>query len=250
MPAMDTLHDGSGLLDSTGPDDEDADAFVNPDITELHRMWRNEKYAPELLPFTSRVVENLSEVVEFVGEEIDEERADQDADPNDPSLVLRCADLERVRYVLRDYLRIRLWKLTQWPQHYLERENMGLLSDAERNFLREYWHSKKRFFENRLLGGLPPSKQSLDEKGDLMDMVRRPCLNKFVYARILADLGTVEVPPSATQDSASTGTDGRSNTVSTNLGKEYPEGRTYLVRYAMVRKFLLEAEHAGKVELV
>jgi hypothetical protein len=29
-------------------------------------------------------------------------------------------DLERTKYVLRDYLRIRLWKLTQWPQHYLE----------------------------------------------------------------------------------------------------------------------------------
>lgn len=244
---MDTvLDEAGGLLDSgslgLGVDDEEA-GWVNPEMLELHRMWRNEKYAPELLPFNATVVENLSEVIEFVGEDLDEERAaEEDADPNDPSLVLRSADLERVRYVVRDYLRIRLWKITQWPQHYMERDNINLLSDAERTFLREYWHHKKRFFEVRLLGALPPSKHALDEKVDLTDMVRRPSLNKFVYARVTGDLGPIEVPSSMTQDSSTEG--------SRNAPAEYAQGRTYLIRYAMIRKFLLEAEHKGKIELV
>lgn len=230
------------LDDTTGLGEEEDEAFVNQEVTDLQRYWRNEKYAPELLPFKTTVVENLSEVIEFVGEDLDEERADEeDADPNDPSLMLRSAELERVRYVIRDYLRIRLWKLTQWPQHYMERDNMVLLSDAERNFLREYWHNKKKFFESRLLGALPPSKQGLDEKADLMDMVRRPYLSKFVYARVIGDLGPIQVPQSLTQDSS---------TDSQRSNAEYVQGRTYLMRYEMIRKFLLEPEHDGKVELV
>lgn len=235
--ARDTLmDDGAGLHD---PDD-DKEEPANLELLELHRMWRNEKYAPELLPFNPTVVLNIAEVAEFVGEQLDEEKA-EDADPNDPSMVLRSADLERVRYVLRDYLRIRLWKITQWPLHYLNGKYNVLLSKAENKFLKEYWDHKQKFFEVRLLGALPPSKHSLDEKVDLSDMVRRPCLNKFVYARVTGDLGPVEVPASL---------DPTSDSTSATRTVEYTKGRTYLIRYAVIRQFLLRKKHAGKIELV
>mmetsp|Transcript_151141 Transcript_151141/g.485547 ORF Transcript_151141/g.485547 Transcript_151141/m.485547 type:complete len:243 (-) Transcript_151141:136-864(-) len=242
---MDTLSPTVGFLDETGTGEDEAD-FVNPDLPQLHRMWRNEKYAPELLPFNVRVVQNISEVVEYVGEDLDQDRQDEDQDPNDPSYVLRCKDLERVKYALRDYLRIRLWKLQKYPQHYLESKNLKLLSDAERTFLREHWHHKKQFFESRMLSALPPSKQSLDDKIDLLDMVRRPCLDKYTYARILEDVGDLEVPSASLTQESSQG----------SRRDSFQKGRTYLVHYGVIRPFLIEPEHAGenqtypKVDLV
>jgi len=233
----------SGLMDSApglGFDEEEED-FIDPDIDNLHRAWRNEKYAPELLPFNHTVVEHISELVEFVVEDLEEARAeDEEVDPDDVTEMLRKADLERVRYVLKDYLRIRLWKLTMWPQHYMERENFKRLSEAERNFLREYWDIKKTFLHGRFLRALPEAKHVLDEKSDLMDMVRRPALNRFVFARVLGDLGPLQVP--TTQESSTESSAGGT--------AEYASGRTYLMRYQLIRKFLMDPEQAGKVELV
>mmetsp|Transcript_66757 Transcript_66757/g.215133 ORF Transcript_66757/g.215133 Transcript_66757/m.215133 type:complete len:233 (-) Transcript_66757:189-887(-) len=220
------------------PGDLGAEAFVNRDVARLLARWRNEKYAPEVLPFDREVAENISEVLEFVGEALEEDRAEGDGqDPNDPDYCLRCVDLERVKYLLRDYLRIRLWKLAQWPQHYLEPANLQLLSDAERTFLREFWGMKRSFLEYRLLGALPATKQGLDDKMDLLEMVRRPVLDKHVYARLSADVGPIELPATSTQGPS-------------------PEplvlhgGNTYLLRWPLVRGLLMDPEHEGKVQLV
>jgi len=240
------LSPDTGLLDSTGLGDEgEEEDFVNLDVPQLHRMWRNEKFSPELLHFNERIVENISELCEVVGEDLDQERSEAQQDPNDPGYILRCVDLERVKYVLRDYLRIRLWKIQQYPQHYLESDNIKLLSDAERLFLRDYWNAKKEFFKNRLLGALPPSKQGLDDKIDLLDMVRRPCLDKYIYVKIQDDVGQLEVPnTSLTQDSQG------------SRREEFVRGRTYLMHYKIIRPFLIDEEHAGddktwpKVDLI
>lgn len=243
---MDSQSQTLGLDDTDNQVDEED--FVNPDLPMLLRMWRNEKYAPELLPFNERVVVNISEVIEFLGEELDQDRADENQDPNDPSFALRCKDLERVKYALRDYLRIRLWKLGQWPQHYLERNNVNLLSDAERTYLKEHWSHKRQFFESRLLSALPPSKQALDDKIDLLDMVRRPTLDKYIYVRFMEDVGELDVP--ATTLTQETGTQGSSRR------ETVQKGHTYLLHYSMVRPFLLDPVHAGehnnypKVDLV
>mmetsp|Transcript_60183 Transcript_60183/g.130518 ORF Transcript_60183/g.130518 Transcript_60183/m.130518 type:complete len:235 (+) Transcript_60183:58-762(+) len=234
---MASLGDSTALDEAADAEDE---PFLNRDVIKLLSRWRNEKYAPEVLPFDGEVVENLSEVVEFVSETLEDERAEEIQDPNDPDCSLRRMDLERVKYVLRDYLRIRLWKLSQWPQHYLEPNNLRFLSDAERLWLREFWDVKKEFLDHRLLKALPLPKQGLSDTIDLLDMVRRPALDKHVYARILGDVGPVEIPPSFTQDSSG------SLPEPLNL----IEGRTYLLRYSLVRKFLTDLERPDLVQLV
>jgi len=214
----------------------------NRDVARLFQRWKNEKLAPELLPFDREVVENISEVVEFVRETLDEERADgQVQEVTDPNYVLRCLETERIQYVLRDYLRVRLWKLEQYPQHYLDPTNLTLLSDAERLFLQQFWELTSFFFEHRLLSAMPEGKTALDSKLDCLDMVRRPNLDRHVNAKILQDLGDVDLPPtiSPTQESASQ-----------MKPLHLAEGQTYLLRYEIVRKFLMDAEHDGKVELV
>jgi GINS complex subunit 4 len=211
---------------------EDEEPFVNEDVTKLIRAWRNEKYSPELLPFAREVAEGISEVCEFVGEALEEDRSDKGLAPDDPEQVLRQKELERTKYMLRDYLRIRLWKIGRYPQHYLEPANLEKLSDAERTYLREAWELKKTFFEHRLLGALPKHKQGLDDQIDLHSMVRRPELDKQVYVKALADVGQIELPPTFSQEASAT-------TDTLNL----IVGQTYLMRYSLVRKFLVNPNH-------
>merc|ERR1719387_265483 len=181
----------------------------------------------------------MVELVEYISESL---QVEQEEDGELMSLMnhtIRAVDIDRVKYWLRDYLRIRLWKLTQWPQHYREPERQGLLSDAERTFLHEYWRAKESFLKAHCLQYVPETKQRLDQKTDLQDMVRRPQLDSFVFVRVLKHVGPVTLPPtfSQSQDSSSS-TD------------ELQEGNTYLVTYVAVRHLLMEPEHNGKVLLV
>lgn len=220
--------------------------WLNEDVQRLYRAWKNEKYAPEILPFVTGVIENVSELVEYVDNVLEEERADdegnnEDQDPNDPESCLRCLDLERIRFLIRDYLRIRLWKLGQFPQHYLEPTNMVFLSDAERTYVKENWEAKRGFFDHRFLAALPQAKQSLDNEVDMLQMKRRPRLDKHVYARIIGDTGEIHVPAHSSQES------GTSDSMET-----FPlhEGQKYLLAYWQVRRFFIVPEELGKVELI
>jgi len=235
---MDTFQDSSLGFGDDSAGDLDTD-ILNQDVPTLFRRWRNEKYSPEILPFDAQVVDNMCEVTEFVAESLLEEMNDaKNSQPEDLDsglhVRLRRIDLDRSRYLLRDYLRLRLWKLTQYPQHYLEPAHMELLSDAERTFLRDFWDAKRGYLENRLLGGLPPQKQALTE-----EMVRRPVVDRHVYARFAGEVGAIEVPPSATQGTQSS---------PTSLSPK--KGDTIIIRYSLVRKFLMDPQLDGSVELV
>lgn len=244
---MEPTPDSLGLGEPLGGTPGDDEQLVDEDVSRLYVRWRNEKYAPELLPFDKDTIENISEVLEFVGEKLDDERQEQAAgdaefpDLDDCNYILRCVDKERVKYVLRDYLRIRLWKLGQWPQHYLEPTNDALLSDAERVYLRETWGLRVAFFEHRLLGALPEMKRQLDEQVDLLDMVRRPELDRHVYAKIVGDIGQIEISPTFTQDSSN---------ATPKPPLELHKGQTYMLRYTLIRKYMVDLAQDGKVELV
>merc|ERR1719223_74413 len=159
---------------------------MNNDIPLFFTKWRNEKYAPELLPYETTLVENIHDLLDFVTTSFRED-AGIDADtpePTDLTYRLRRIDYERVKYLLRDYLRIRIWKLCQYPQHYLESAASVYLSDAERLYLRDYWDNKHSFLESRVLSQLPTSKKALEP-----NMIRRPALDKHVFVRVVRDVG-------------------------------------------------------------
>mmetsp|Transcript_9162 Transcript_9162/g.20418 ORF Transcript_9162/g.20418 Transcript_9162/m.20418 type:complete len:236 (+) Transcript_9162:80-787(+) len=217
------------------PDDEDDVPFVNEQVTVLYRRWRNEKYAPEVLPFDAKLIEDIRDLVEFVSEGLQEELDSGAAHDNDVDHRLRSVDLSRIRYVLREYLRIRLRKLEEWPQHYLQGENVRWLSKAESSHVRDLWQIRSGFFHHRLLSAMPNTKQGLEDNVDLLEMVRRPNLDHYVYIRFLED-----VPETFLVDAAD----------QADLFRELKKNETYLVNYSTVRKFFFQADLDGIVELV
>eukprot|EP00913_Durusdinium_trenchii_P028030 g26279.t3 len=133
------------------------------------------------------------------------------------------------RYLLSDYLRLRHHKLRKYPLHYMDPQNQSLLSSSERIWLREFWDSKRMYFENRFLSCLQKEKRHLNQQ---------QCYTApSSLGRIHGELG--QITPSDTRSSQGT-----------TEPLRLEEGQTYLIRYAIVRQFLLDAEHDGKVQLV
>lgn len=235
--------------DTGGPVDGEPQNEGQPQFFPvLTRRWRNEKYAPELLPCDKELIKDASELLEFVVEGLQEEcvsgsAATPEETMDQADLAVREVDMQRMRYVLKDYLRLRLWKLCQWPQHYLETDNIDLLSDAERTFLRDFWLNKEKFFQDRLLQYFPAEHyRKLDSQLDMLSMIRRPEMEKHVYARIKQDIGAIDVPPTYSQSETSSGEQVSSLTLN--------EGDTYLLQWALVRSFFFDPQLDGKVDLV
>jgi hypothetical protein len=114
--------------------------------------------------------------------------------------------------------------------------NQELLSDAERRFLRDYWHNKKQFLDNRFLSVLPPVKAKLEDH-----MLRRPNLDGAVMLQVNDEIPAIMMPA-------------RSQSQGESPGSQEPlnlkPGGTYLLKYNLVRSYFMDEALQGRVQLV
>ena len=148
----------------------------------LVTAWRNEMSAPEVLPYKGDYVECMLEVVKAMEESLKGSEV--------PEIVrsLHLLELERVRYVLSSYLRIRLSKIERYAE-YTAAEDYGNLSSEENKFLKEYIENLDTLFENLALRHMPPNLRTLDKEKAKVT----PNLDEFVFARANEEIGGVMV---------------------------------------------------------
>lgn len=101
-------------------------------------------------------------------------------------------ELERVKYLLKTYLRTRLFKLERYLLYIVEKDQASLLSEAEMTYAWELYSSKKEHFAHAFLNKLPsklnPFQQAEDAETSLDDrMITKPNENDFVFVRFLKD---------------------------------------------------------------
>lgn len=146
-------------------------------------------------------------------------------------------DLDRAKFLLRSYLRVRLHKLEAHVMHaVLEKRIFNRLSKAEQDYALEYVNIVEAHMKRSVLDALPSNYRSLlqqmeeqPEEGDgapgELDMIDAPDLTRHVFARIKEDRTNVAV-------------DGDD----LDLAKD----SLYIIRYELFRGLLEE----GSVELV
>merc|ERR1712224_619601 len=101
----------------------------------------------------------------------------------------------------------------------------------------------EKFFQERLLKYFPAEHyRKLDSQLDMFSMIRRPEMEKHVYARIMKYVGTINVPPTYSQSENTSGEQASTLTLD--------EGSTYLLQWSVVRKFFFDPQLDGKVNLV
>ncbi|KAJ2777918.1 GINS complex subunit [Coemansia javaensis] len=206
---------GSEAESSVGDDAEDDDLSV------LMRAWVNERGAPELLEYEGAALENLMELVEFQTQRI----ASQ---PAVVANILRM-DVDRVKYLVRSYLRARLAKIERHTAHYLgSPEHRARLSQNELDYAQGFAALEERHLRRSFLDQLDPHLRRLDETAaEGMDMVPRPDLDAAVFCRVRATVGEFQFD--ASEDPIVM----RRNNI-------------FITRYSIVRSLLAD----GKVELI
>ncbi|KAG1062486.1 hypothetical protein G6F42_027410 [Rhizopus arrhizus] len=111
--------DDSSFADTQAPSDFDASLFgvgndgiisrpMGGTIDSLTKIWMDERNAPEILPYEHSLVEPLILAIEAQAENIMESMESQTE--NKFESMLYQTEIERVKYLLKSYLRCRLWK--------------------------------------------------------------------------------------------------------------------------------------------
>lgn len=64
-------------------------------------------------------------------------------------------ELERAKYMLKSYLRIRIFKIEKQLIHIIENDKASLLSEGEMSFAWQLYENKKTYFNEAFFSGIP-----------------------------------------------------------------------------------------------
>ncbi|KAI8067761.1 hypothetical protein BC940DRAFT_273699 [Gongronella butleri] len=204
------------------------DDALDDDILALTRVWMNERHAPELLPYHKHLVDALIEKTEDqAGLVMDHMSSNLE---NKFVSMLYQTEIERIRYLIKSYLRTRLHKIETYTLELLRRPDLqDIMSEQEIAFARRYQELVEAYNHDSFLHHLPPTQHKQDERTDELDMVVTANLEAPVFCRVLEDIGTVQWMVDDTEETT-----------------ELDKGNTFIIRYQAIKDLLQE----GRVQLI
>lgn len=209
--------------------DDLIESAVNPasdtlasSVTALTQAWVSERIAPEILPYNQALVDTINtklrKQIEFL-----EETEIRDAKTNFKLVIIQ-TELERVKYLMRSYLRTRIHKVDKYALHCLRDQDMMLrLSSLERQYVQKHQAILERHYHLAFLKDLPES-GNLRKLDDLaaagLSMIDVPDLNKAVFCKVVKPIASEIKIGAETMD--------------------LEMGNILLIRYGAVRNFLYD----------
>lgn len=147
-------------------------------LQTLQEVWLNEKFSPELLQHQSDLVDCILDQIQQMEENLHKLKK------NDFRVVIHRMELDRIRYIVTDYLRIRLNKIETYVIHVLEQDASrstedAFLSPPELKFAKEFLAHMEDHFRLIALRHMPPNVQDFDKA----KMVVIPNISSHVFLR-------------------------------------------------------------------
>lgn len=228
MPAT-GLPESSGLpLPDTVDFDEDP-LDVSNDVQLLRQAWINESLSPEILAYKEELVDRVRSLISGQEEFVEDYEQDHD---KALTRMIRFAELNRIKFSLRSYLRKRLMKIEAFALHiYIRPDLTSRLSPQELEYAKEYIDSENKMFQDSILQYLPRDYDSLIHQSEAMetevpDMIPEPELDKHVFIKVTDDLGDIPIDESSTF--------------------RLQEDDIFAIRYKLIKDYLLQ----DRIELV
>ena len=171
-------------------------------LLSFRSLMLNEQYSPEILQFADEIVKQMRNLVEQQSDAIDliESGDEKRPTPHDFEIHIKQMELDRIKYLLRSYYRIRLKKIEKNIIYIFKEESKVLysrLSEAEQKFAVGFMNIVETHFHRSFLAMLPDKLQQLDKDGAVNHAVA-PHLEKFVFCRIRRTVGSYAVSDQAT----------------------------------------------------
>lgn len=130
-------------------------------LQEIENAWMNEKFAPEILPHQSDLVDCMLQQIAHMEENI------KRLDKSDLRALVHRMELDRIRYVISSYLRTRLEKIERHTIHILSEEanrntDECYLTPGELRFAKEHLANMETLFKTVALQHMPPNFQRFE----------------------------------------------------------------------------------------
>lgn len=152
------LDGGSG--DAAAATLEDTQHVENELYGRLQQHWMQERNCPELLAYEEGMVNEVKEQIRERQDYIDQKESSNDS-VDVLMATMAQLDLDRIKFVLSDWLSTRLAKIEAHPLHM--RESVDQMSDAEIAYLKQYGALLENHLRQTVLDHIPEAWQNLDE---------------------------------------------------------------------------------------
>ncbi|KAF3334571.1 DNA replication complex GINS protein SLD5 isoform X2 [Carex littledalei] len=164
------------------------------DVELVRQAWRNEKAAPEILPFEEALVRRLREQIQLQEERAEELKSEG---MEDVVVSLHHMDSDRALFLLKSYLRLRLHKIEKHLFFYSSHTHLfARLSPEEQLFCNSCVDIMTQHLKQSVLNKLPQHYQSVTRQSTSSeddDMVDSPQLDTFVFCKTKTDVGAFQL---------------------------------------------------------
>ncbi|KAG8836450.1 GINS complex subunit [Serendipita sp. 400] len=180
----------------------EANNFVDPEdeelygegeetkVRELMRRWMDERLSPDLLTWQGELVSEILERLQSQNEIATQLQGNATTTEEEHfAVMLVQTEVERIKFVLRSYLRCRLQKIEKFTPFILATpEVQRNLSELEQNYVQRFGDLLGRHFMQSTLSNLPAHMHSLaDENPNMPSMITEPTKSMAVFFRVRED---------------------------------------------------------------
>lgn len=159
-------------------------------VRELMRRWMDERLVPDLLPWHGELVAEILEMLQSQNDIAAQLQSNANTTEEEHfAVMLVQTEVERIKFVLRSYLRSRLQKIEKYTPYILATpEIQRNLSELEQNYVQRFGDLVGSHFQVSTLNSLPPHMHSLaDENPNMPSMITEPNKTKAVFFRVRDD---------------------------------------------------------------
>ncbi|CDO95832.1 unnamed protein product [Kluyveromyces dobzhanskii CBS 2104] len=232
------------------------------DYQKLVTHWRNERMSPELLPYPHHLmartlvrIQDRMEFIETLSMGYLEDSRELTVDSKLPLLCME-AELERLKFVVRSFIRCRLSKIDKYSIYLRQQSDSPeipgfnrldlLMSKEEVKYHMKHSNILLKLFNSSVLKHLPEELQAINDTEGSISMIDEPDWNKTVFILVCGGvLDETGVDPKLTTDD-----DGKPcySVVIEELNEEIYLliGAVYVIRYSVIVELMKD----GRVILI
>ena len=166
-------------------------------MSNLVNIWRNEKLSQTLLPYEENTINDVISLIEKKEKEIKEQKLDKNV-----KYYIEI-DIQRIKFIIKDYLRIRLMKIEKYLLFLLKNNKIDILSQNEIKFAAELMDVKATYFlqglkkMNSLVNNFYPftdkNKSRVEKMQTISEaMIVKPSESEFVIVQNISN-NTIDI---------------------------------------------------------
>ncbi|CAK9824774.1 DNA replication complex GINS protein SLD5 [Anthophora retusa] len=176
-------------------DQEEEELTAQSALVAIEEAWLNEKFAPEILPHQSDLVDCMLQQIAHMEENM------KRLEKGDIRLMIHRMELDRIKFVISSYLRARLEKIERYTIHILSQEanrssNNSYLTAAELRFAKEFLSSTETLFRTVALQHMPGNFQTFE----VNKLTVKPNMQAYVFLRANNKVNGIILPGSVDEE--------------------------------------------------